>query len=62
MLETLSAEADIVLVDSPAMLAVGDTAALAAEVDGLLFLVDPDVVRSPVLQAARPAGQAAVRA
>ena len=40
------------LVDSPAMLAVGDTAALASEVDGLVYLVDMDKARRPVLQAA----------
>ncbi len=40
------------LVDSPAMLAVGDTAALASEVDGLIFLVDMEKARRPVLQAA----------
>ena len=52
MLKTLSAEADLVLIDSPAMLAVGDTAALASEVDGLVFLVDMEQARRPVLQAA----------
>ena len=51
ILETLRDAADIVLVDSPAMLAVGDTAALASEVDGLVFLVDMEQARRPVLQA-----------
>ena len=36
----------------PAMLAVGDTAALASEVDGLIFLVDMEKARRPVIQAA----------
>ena len=45
LLETLAPQADIVLVDSPALLAVGDTPALGDKVDGLLFLVEPDVVR-----------------
>ena len=40
------------LVDSPAMLAVGDTAALATEVDGLIFLVDMEKARRQVLRAA----------
>ena len=52
VLEELSGEADIVLVDSPAMLAVGDTAALAARCDGVLFLVNMDTVRKPQLSAA----------
>lgn len=52
ILKTLRGEADFVLVDSPAMLAVGDTAALASEVDGLVFLVDMEKARRPVLQAA----------
>ena len=47
-----ASEADVVLVDSPAMLAVGDTAALASEVDGLVFLVDMEKARRPVMQAA----------
>ena len=52
MLARLRAEADFVLVDSPAMLAVGDTAALATEVDGLIFLVDMEKARRQVLRAA----------
>ena len=51
-MQALRDEADIVLVDSPAMLAVGDTAALAAEVDGIIFLVDMEQARRPVMQAA----------
>ena len=52
LIETLLTEADIVLVDSPALLAVGDTAALASKVDGLVFLVDMHVVTKPMLQQA----------
>ena len=52
LIETLSAEADVVLVDSPALLAVGDTAALASKVDGLVFLVDVHVATRPMLQQA----------
>ncbi len=53
IIEALASLADIVLVDSPAMLAVGDTPALADKVDGLLFLVEPDVVRKQQLVQAR---------
>ena len=49
MITALKDEADLVIVDSPAMLAVGDTAALAAKVDGLVFLVDMHVVKRPLL-------------
>ena len=52
VLDELASEADIVLVDSPAMLAVGDTAALAARCDGVLFLVNMDTVRRPQLNTA----------
>jgi non-specific protein-tyrosine kinase len=52
LLARLRSEADVVLVDSPALLAVGDTTALAAEVDGLIFLVDMEKARRQVLQAA----------
>jgi Mrp family chromosome partitioning ATPase len=48
----LKKEADIVLVDSPALLAVGDTAALAGKVDGVLFLIDMAVVKRPMLEEA----------
>ena len=48
VLETLAEEADLVLLDSPAMLAVGDTA-LAALVDGLVFLVDMQKATRPIL-------------
>ncbi len=52
IIQALEKEADLVIVDSPAMLAVGDTAALAAKVDGLVFLVDMHVLKRPVLQQA----------
>jgi Mrp family chromosome partitioning ATPase len=44
MLANLGKQPDVVLIDTPAMLAVGDTAALAGKVDGLLFLVDMHAV------------------
>lgn len=49
VLETLEDEADLVLVDSPAMLAVGDTSTIAALVDGLVFLVDLETIKRPQL-------------
>lgn len=52
LMDTLEGEADIVIVDSPAMLPVGDTAALAAKVDGLVFLADTGVVKRQQLEAA----------
>jgi hypothetical protein len=52
IIQALEKEADLVIVDSPAMLAVGDTAALAAKVDGLVFLVDMHVLKRPLLQQA----------
>ena len=52
LIETLAEEADVVIVDSPAMLIVGDTPALASMVDGLVFLVDMHVARRPMLQQA----------
>jgi len=52
MLDTLEEEPDVVLIDSPAMLAVGDTAAIAARADGLIYLVDIGVLRRPQLASA----------
>jgi Mrp family chromosome partitioning ATPase/capsular polysaccharide biosynthesis protein len=52
VLDTLAGEADLVIIDTPAMLAVGDTPALAAHADGLLFLVDLQQVRRPMLYTA----------
>jgi Mrp family chromosome partitioning ATPase len=52
IIEDLSEEADLVLVDSPAMLAVGDTSAIAAKVDGLVFLVDMELIKRPQLVSA----------
>ena len=37
------------LVDTPAMLAVGDTSAIASRVDGLVYLVDMQVIKKPQL-------------
>ena len=53
VIASLAAEADIVLVDAPALLPVGDVAALARRVDALVYLVNPSKVRRPALQQAR---------
>ena len=52
MLANLGKQPDVVLIDTPAMLAVGDTAALANKVDGLLFLVDMHAVGRSTLREA----------
>ena len=52
IIETLTQEADLVMVDTPAMLAVGDTSAIAANVDGLVFLADMHMIRKPQLMTA----------
>jgi len=65
LIRTLAEEAGVVIVDSPAMLTVGDTPALASMVDGLAFLVDPAAplstpperpARSPVHRSILPEG------
>jgi len=48
----LQRDADIVLVDSPAMLAVGDAVALCSRVSGFLFLVQLKATRRPQLERA----------
>lgn len=52
IIEELEQEADLVLIDTPAMLAVGDASVIAAVVDGLVFLVDMHVVTKPQLMTA----------
>ena len=52
IIESLEAEADLVIVDTPAMLAVGDTSAIAARVDGIVFLVDLKRIKKPQLSTA----------
>ena len=62
IINQLEEETDLVIVDSPAMLAVGDTAALAAKVDGMVYLVDMKLMRRPMLEeAARRLGQVPCR-
>jgi capsular exopolysaccharide synthesis family protein len=48
----LESEFDIVLLDAPALLAVGDTAAMARCVQGLVFVVSLSDARRPLLTAA----------
>jgi len=52
LIDRLEAEFDIVIVDSPALLAVGDSAAIARCVDGMVFLVDLTQAKRPLLQEA----------
>ena len=52
VIHQLEKEADLVLVDTPAMLPVGDFLAIASTLDGYLFLVDPRVVKRPQLREA----------
>jgi non-specific protein-tyrosine kinase len=52
IINELGADADVVIVDTPAMLPVGDTSAIAPKVDGLIFLVDMHVIKRPQLSAA----------
>ena len=49
LIARLEAEFDMVIVDAPALLAVGDTAAIARCVDGLIFLVDLTRAKRPLL-------------
>jgi Mrp family chromosome partitioning ATPase/capsular polysaccharide biosynthesis protein len=49
LIARLEAEFDMVIVDAPALLAVGDTAAIARSVDGLIFLTDVTRAKRPLL-------------
>ena len=49
LIEELRSGFDLVIVDSPALLAVGDATAIARCVDGLLFLVDLTRAKRPLL-------------
>lgn len=52
IIDELAVDADVVLIDAPAMLVVGDTAALASRADGLLYVVDSEIARRPMLERA----------
>ena len=49
LLETLAGRADIVLLDAPPLLHVGDAISLSAKVDGMIVVVNLDRIRRPVL-------------
>jgi non-specific protein-tyrosine kinase len=49
IIRSLAREADLVLVDTPDMLSAGDTSAIAASVDGIVFLVDMHTIKKPQL-------------
>lgn len=53
LLEQLRERADIVLVDSPPLLGVGDTMALSAKVDALLLVSRIELARRPILKELR---------
>ena len=42
----------MVIVDAPSVLAVGDTAAIARSVDGMVFLIDLTRAKRPILEEA----------
>jgi len=46
----LGDDADVVVIDSPPLLEVGDTAAMAAKADGVLFVVNMAKVKWPMLE------------
>lgn len=52
LMNQLRPEYDMVIVDAPSILAVGDAAAMAKSIDGMLFLIDFAQARRPVLQEA----------
>lgn len=51
-LKELRNRADYVILDSPAMLAVSDATALAGWADGVLYVVNPEKIRRPIMQRA----------
>jgi len=55
VIAALRREADIVLFDSPPLLAVADASILAAKVDGTILVVDAGQTRAPALQRAAEA-------
>jgi Mrp family chromosome partitioning ATPase len=48
----LADKVDLVIIDSPPLLEVGDTAAMAAKTDGVLFVVNMARVKWPMLERA----------
>jgi Mrp family chromosome partitioning ATPase/capsular polysaccharide biosynthesis protein len=52
MIDALAETADLVIVDAPPILEVGDAAAMASKVDGVIFVVNMGRVRWPILERA----------
>ena len=52
LLDKLAADADIILVDSPPVLSIADTAAMTSWVDGILFVVASGETRPDIAQQA----------
>jgi Mrp family chromosome partitioning ATPase len=52
VLDELGKDADIVIVDTPAMLPVGDTAALASHVDSMVYVSKPSMLKRQNLEQA----------
>jgi Mrp family chromosome partitioning ATPase/capsular polysaccharide biosynthesis protein len=52
LLAELAKDADLVIVDAPAMLPVGDTAALAPHVDSLVYVANPTLLKRQNLEQA----------
>lgn len=50
IIDGVAERADLVILDAPALLLVGDASAVSASADGLVFVVNPMVVRRPQLQ------------
>jgi Mrp family chromosome partitioning ATPase len=50
ILNELAAMVDLVIVDTPPLLEVGDAGAIAARADGVLFVVNMGKVRWPMLE------------
>jgi capsular exopolysaccharide synthesis family protein len=53
LLESLVERADVVLVDTPPILHVGDAMALSAHIDAMLFVVRLSIARRPAMSEAR---------
>lgn len=53
IIEQLAGTAEVVIIDTPPLLEVGDTAAMASKVDGLVFVANMGRVRWPMLERCR---------
>jgi Mrp family chromosome partitioning ATPase len=52
IISSLAGTADLVIIDAPPLLEVGDTAAMASKADGVMFVVNLAKVRWPMLERA----------